>query len=787
MTTTVFAIVDAVVLRALPYDEPEQIMRLESRVPGLGHGEPWNLSVAGYLFFRRESTSFEALGAFTGREKNMSGVWGAERAYVAQVTASLIPVLRGTPALGRLISVTDDLLGSTAVAVLAHEFWVRRYGSDSTVLGQTILIEGRPYEIVGVFEAGFHLPEQRVDVWTPWILDPQAPAVNAHYVPVLGRLRTGLESSDAQEELSRLTGRLPDVFPRAYSAAWMAESRFSTHVIPLRVYVLGGSERSLWILFAVVGVVLVIGCANVANLFFVRAESRKTEIAIRQALGATRRHVARLFLLESFVLTLLGAGLALWLSRLGLGVLHVVGPTVWPRFSGAAIDGVTVGFTLITSIVVALAVASYPFLRFRRGFSRTNLTEVLRSKTGGSKPHAVLDVLAVAQVALALVIVVFAGLMLRSFMQLRNVDPGFETDGVLTFRYSLPLLGYRGAENVARFHAQFLARLEAVPTVVSAGMIHRLPLKENAGCFGVYVEDRPVVPGGQQAPCLSVRFTAPGFFQTMGISLVQGRDFTWSDLEHRTGVALVSQALAERLWGEDPIGRGIGLFRDRPPFYRVIGVVDDIHETALDRLPRDAVYLPLLAIRGQPSWGADAIRSMTVVVASEAVPLLGIVSMVRQLVAELDSSLPITGVETMEQVVRRSIAPVSLMLVLLGIAAGLSLVLAAIGLYAVIASMVVQRGREIAIRLALGAQKTEVAALILRRTFMLSSVGVLIGLGFAIGATRVLGSLLFEAGPNDPVLLASVGALLLAVTLLASLVPTLRAMRVNPMSVLRTE
>jgi putative ABC transport system permease protein len=781
----VFSVLNAVVLQPLPYEDADRMVRLETRVPGLGVEGAWQLSAAGFHYLRSENTAFRELGAASGREMNISGEGPPERAYTAIVTAGLMPVLGARAEIGRLISFEDDVPNGPDVAVLGHGFWARRFGGDPGVLGQPLRIEGRAVEIIGVMAPGIDLPDRPVDVWLPWRMDPLAPAMNAHFVPVLGRMAPGVTIERAQLEVDRLTEQFSAEFPEAYSAQWMEESGFSTRVIPLRTHVAGEATRLLWILMAAVGLVLLISCANVAHLFLVRTEARRREIAIRAALGATRGTLARQFLTEG-VLIALGAGvLGVWLSWAGIRTLIAVAPAALPRLSEVGLHGASFTFALLVTVATGLLIGCVPIVRSKLRMSPGALGEGGSGVTEGRERRLTRHVLVVTQVALGLVLLMSAGLLLRSFNELRAVDPGFRDDGVLTFHLALPAVEYRTPEAAARFQQTLIDRLEEAPAISAAGAIHRLPVRDGAGCFAFFVEDQPLA-SNEIPPCIAARFTAPGFFRSLGVGLRYGREFEPNDNEERAGVVVLSRALADRLWpDENPVGKGVRLFGDRPPYFRVIGVAEHTRDDGLDQPPAETAYFPLLGMPGEPDWGP--VRSFNVVVRTSLPEPLSLAGEVRRIVAGVDPEIPVAGLQEMNEVVRNSISRVSFMMILLALAAGIALVLGAVGLYAVISSVVSERRNEIRIRIALGANAVDVVGLIVRQSLWLAVAGVVIGLGVALSLTHVLRNFLHDVSPHDPVVLVVVPLVLLAVAVVASLLPALRATALDPAHALRND
>ena len=555
-TTSIFTLLDAVVLRPLPYPDAGRLVYIESAVPGLDAERKWNVSPAAYFYFRDHGESFAAIGGYSAGSSSgtLVGPEGAERIALAGITASVMDVFRLRPAIGRLILPDDDRPRAERVAVLGHEFWMRRFGGDAAVVGRTLNLGGGSATVVGVLERGAHLPDQHVDIWVPMQLDPAARPVNSHWLPVAARLKAGVSLEQAQSELSRLTQRFPELFPSAYDETFMRESRFATEVTPLHEHVVGEFGQRLWILLGSVALVLVIACANVANLFLVRAEARRREVAVRAALGAERAHLAWHYITESMLLALAAGAAGLWLAYGAIRVVLRLAPTGIPRLAEVSVGWTSVGLVAAVSVAAGVAFGLFPLMRFRGDFGP--LREGARGMTPSRRQHAARSVLVVAQVALALVLLAAAGLMLQSFWRLQRVDPGFEPRGVLAMDVALSPSRYPSHEAVGAFYRELFSGIEALPGVERAGAVTHLPLSGRSGCSSLFIEDRPLRPN-EEPPCLPTLLASPGFFETLGIA-VNGRTVDWGDFDRRSDAVVVTRALAARMWpGQDPIGKGI--------------------------------------------------------------------------------------------------------------------------------------------------------------------------------------------------------------------------------------
>ncbi len=693
-TTALYSVVDAVMLRPLPYAEPEQLVLLDSPVPGFAADAPWDLSEAGFFLFTRQARGFASLGALDARNGSLATDTGALRVDVAWVSAGLMEVLRARPALGRLITPDLDAPSAPRSAVLGHDFWVRQYGADPRVLGTTIRLDDVPTEIIGVMAKGFQLPDAAtVDVWAPLRLDPSRPPENSHWVRTLGRLKDGVTVEQAQAELATLTTRLPELFPDAYTESFMRETGFRTRVTPLARHVVGDADRVLWVLLGSVGLVLLIACANVANLFLVRSDARRREVAVRSALGAGRWDLAWHSLTESLLVCLVAGALGLLLAHGALRLLVVLEPSGLPRLREVGLDGHGIVFAGGLAALVGIVLGLLPQLW--TGGDLARLRESGRGLTSSRRSNLVRGGMVVAQVGLAVILLAAAGLMLRSYWTLHRVSPGLDARNALTFDIVLPRTRYTNYDEVNRFHREFLSRIEALPGVTSASLSTLLPLRNFEQCAAVAAEGMPVDLG--QLPCIASPVVGPGYFKALGIPLIQGRELTWDDLDQHADGVLVTKTLAERLWpGQDALGKGIRGNGSEPPYYRVIGVTEDLRAHGLDKPPSEAVFFPLAPAEGLPLWGPR--RSMSVVVRTGTSSPEPLIPEVRRILAELDTTVPLANAQTMERVVAKSpsVARASLTLLLLGIAGGMALLLSVVGLYGVISYIVGQRRGEMA-------------------------------------------------------------------------------------------
>ncbi|HET9369243.1 MAG TPA: ABC transporter permease [Vicinamibacterales bacterium] len=802
-TTAIFAVLDAVVLRGLPYPEPDRLVSVfhPTTVPGSGESK-WGLSAAGYFQFRKEATTLADLGAYRSTAFAVTGDGqDAEEVIVAQVSAPVVSALRARPHLGRWISEADDewvAPGPLVIrpVVLGHRFWTRRYGSDPSVIGRTIQTSAGPREIIGVAERGFNLPKPglfvstadlagfAVDVWEPLRLNPSAAPQNSHQYTGVARLTPGATAADAQRELATIADRFTALFPGAYSPDFIKQYNFRVGVAPLRDDILGPTvPRLIGVLFAAVGLVLLIACANVANLFLVRVESRRREAAIRGALGAGRFAIATHFISESLLLSLSAGAAGLAIAYWGTPALVASAPASIPLLGNTQLGWTSVAFAIGLSIMAGLLFAAVPLLR------RSRLSEALGAGGRGltvSKPQRMLRAgLVVGQVALAVVLVAAAGLLVRSVNALQRVEAGFDPTGVLTFRIRLPFQQYQTTEAAVAFHRQLHDEIRALPGVTAVGATSSLPLQDfGNGCAVVFRELRPY-DAGEQTPCVRTERATPGFFEALGIR-VRGRIPDWSDVDTRSQAVVLTEALAKRLWdNEDPIGKGINSNGPNATvgFYRVVGVIPELRATALDQPPVEAVYYAPTDLVTPGRWGAMHSLGYTVRVAAGSP--IDLLPQVRAIVARLNSHVPVVQPRLMDDVVRRSTARSTFVGLLLLLAAAMALVLSAVGIYGLISYVVTQQRPEIGVRIALGAQMGQVARGVIARSMALTGAGIVMGLALAWLASRALTSLLFDVQPDDPAVLAAAVVVLLVVAVGASAGPARRAARVDPVEAFR--
>ena len=769
--TAIFSVVKAVLLSPLPYPDPERLVWVREthrEIPD----EP--ASAPNYNDWRTQANSFEGLAAYADTALTLTGEGvEPERVPAAVVSGNFFEVLGAAPALGRGFTAEEEVSGKHRVVVLSHGLWQRRFGASPEALGQTLIIGGNPYTVVGVAPPGFKTPvmEKPAQLWIPTVYNLTQNARRSDYLDVVGRLKRGATIEQARAELSGIAARLAQEYP-ASNLGW------DVKVVPLHERVVGDVRPALWILMGVVGFLLLISCANVANLQLARAAARRQEIAVRTALGARRGRIVRQFLTESVMLALAGGVLGLLLAMWGVELLVALSPGNIPRLDEVGLDARVLAFTFGVSLVTGVVFGLLPAL----SASKTDLGESLkeggsRGATTGRGTRRLRSSFVVAEIAIAVVLLAGAGLMIRSFIQVQAVDPGFRPERILALDLSLPRAKYQEEAQLAAFYEQLTARAAALPGVERAALVDSLPL-EGGSVLAFVIEGRPELPP-EKVQDAKFNTATPDYFDVMGIGHVRGERLT---AQHREGVpdaCVINETMARKFWpDEDPVGKRLNIGDPAStPWMTVVGVVRDARSSGLEKEPYPQVYMPALQFRR---------RAMTFVARTSGDPL-ALVPTVRRELAALDKDLPLYNVRTMEQVLADSISRRRFQMILIAAFAGLGLLLAAVGIYGVISYSVAQRTHEIGVRVALGARAKDILRLVVGQGLGLTLVGVGVGLAGAFALTRVMASLLYGVSATDPLTFAVVPLALLGVALLACLVPARRATKVDPMVALRYE
>jgi len=769
--TAVFTIVNSVLLRPLPFPEPERLFALSAVPENLPFASGPMLPDGLYLDFRKQDRLFEKLTAFNSGRVNMTGAGDAQSVMAAFVTADFFSVLRARPALGRTFLSEEDQTGRDSVVVLSDKLWRADFAGDPGAIGKSVRLDGVSHTIIGLMPAGFAFPAA-VDMWVP--RDVHIDGHNSTLMSVIGRLKPGVMPVQAVAELSVAVKRMP-------GKSSEDASKTPARLISLLEYLSGKAQRSLLIFLGAVGFVLLIGCANVANLMLARAAGRRQEMAVRAAMGASRWRLMRQLLTESTLVALAGGAAGLLLALWGVPALLAMAPEgTLPRVEQIGIDGWVLAFTLTVSLATGLGFGILPAIEATRRELRESLNLGGRAMTG--RHDAVRSALVISEIALTLVLLTGAGLMLKSFLRLQTGATGFRAENVITMTVDLPDTVYRELPQINAFREQTLATLSRLPGVTAVSAVNWLPFGGFLTAGDFHLEDARPLPRGStwvDKPCVS-----PGYFRAMGIRMVSGRDFSPRDNAQALGVVILSQSVARRLWpGQNPIGQRITGEDDPQPqdWLTIVGVVEDVKQMGMADKRGGAIYQPLAQIT-RTSWASHV--AFVVRTASDPEVLA---ATMRAVVRDVDKDQPVQTVATMTQLIAFATAEQRFQTRLLGAFSLLALLLAAVGIYGVLAYSVAQRTHEIGIRMALGAEAGDVLRMVLHRTLALAATGIAIGAAAALATTRVLANFLFEVKPSDPATFVTVAALLAGVAVLASWIPAHRAAGVDPVEALRYE
>ena len=781
--TAIFSVVNGLLLRPLPYHNSERLAIIWTHSPGANVAQDWP-SPGQYSAIKSQTSVFEEIAIAQGGSANLTGNTVPERVGTVWTSSAMFSVLGAKPALGRVLLAEEDAPGKTKAAILSYAFWQRHFGGDPNVIGQNLTVDGDSYNIVGVMPADFSLsyevmPTVGTSAQTDVLLSlpMNAEAMNSQgdeNYNVMARLKPGVNIAEAQAELDSVVRGLEQQYPDRYPAS----RRFAFSVTPLLDQVVGDVRPALLVLLGAVGCVLLIACANVANLLLARAAAREKEIAIRTAIGAGRRRLVRQLLTESVLLASIGGAIGLLIAVWGLDGLRWLSPSHIPRLQSIAIDGRVLAFTFAVVLLTGILFGLAPAMRA----SRVNLSATLKEggrSLVGSGNHRLRNLLVVAEVALSLMLLIGAGLLIRSFGRVQQVEPGFVAQNVLSMRLSVAGTTYEKQPRRMSFYQQLWDRIRQMPGVESAGGSSILPLSGGNSWGSISIEGY-VPESGQSMIQADGRVATVGYFETMKTPLIRGRFFTEQDTPESPKVAIIDENMASTYWpGVDPVGKRLkwGRVESDSPWLTVVGVVARVKQYALDTDSRVAFYTP----HQQSPYGG-----MYVVVRTATDPLSVAAAISREARA-MDPNVPIYDVKSMEQRLTESLARRRFAMLALGVFAVVAMILAAVGIYGVMSYSVTQRTREIGIRMALGAPTQGVLKLIVGQGMLLAGVGVGIGLAGAVATTRLMASLLYGTSPTDPVTFAAIGALLASVALLACYIPARRATKVDPMVALRYE
>ena len=778
--TAIYSVVDAVLLNPLPYPDSEALVSVNHTAPGINvpvlpHSE------ATYLHYLENFTTLSAFAVFSDDNVNILTGDEPQRIEGAVVTREFFDVLAVPPFLGRGFVEGDDITGAEPVAVLGYGLWTQTFGGDRNVLGTVVEMDGVRRRVVGVMPDGFNFPDDAA-LWIPRSIDPADAEVGSFGLLGIGRLAPRATLAGANAEMQELLLRFADAHPEEITREMMAQIDFRSDMKSLKDLYVSDVRQALWVLLGTVGFVLLIACANVANLFLVRAEGRQRELALRTALGASRGDIVRYYLTESLTLALGGGLLGLGLAAAGVQGLLKLAPVAVPRASEIGIDGSVLLFTLLVSLASGVLFGLFPVLGYARPDLSGALKEGGRATTAGKERHRARSFLVVAQVALALILLVGSGLMARSFLAMRGVDVGFQADDRLVFRASLPNAEYADVASVREFHRALRERMGAIPGVLAAAQASAVPLEDTKSASPMEPEDRPFGEN-EIGPLVNVRQVTPGYFDAMGIKLLEGRDLNDDDAADGVRSVVISATLARLYWpGESAVGRRI---RNQGPneAWEVVGVASDVRFEKITDDPAPLMYFPMIA---GPSEEPVPTRQLAVVLHVGSDPL-SFVAAARQALRDVDPRLPMVDPRTMDMVARDAMSATSFTVLMLGIAAGIALLLGTVGIYGVISYVVSRRTQEIGVRMALGAPAQVVLREVVGQGMALAGVGVAVGLVGAWGVSRVLTTLLYGVSATDPLTYIGTAVALSVVALAASWIPARRAALVDPVEALRSE
>jgi predicted permease len=790
-TTAIFSVLEGVVMKPLSYPHPEQLVSVDV-VPLAVDPSLRGMAPEDYFVFRDQNRTFQDIGIYaetdTDRDVNVTGIEQPERVHALHVTHGILSVLGIPPMLGRIFVPADDTPGAPPTAILTYGYWQLHFSADPSAIGKTIVVDGVVRQIIGVLPRNFHfLDLSDLSLILPLQLDPNKTLLGNFSYFGIARLKSGSTIAQASLDVARMLPTTLDAFPPppGLSLDLLRQARLTPNLLPLKQEVVGNLGTILWVLMGSVGMVLLIACANVANLLLVRTEGRQRELALRAALGASRRRIAVQLLRESAVIGLLGSIFGLGLAYAALCFLAAFPPSGLPRFSDITIDWpilfFALGITLFTSLLCGLIPA------LKHSGVRASIAESARILGASRERHRARNLLVTGQVALAVVLLICAGLMIRTFRTLTHIDSGFARPAELqTFRIAIPNSDVADDASVPHIEQQIQERLAAIPGVSSVSFSSAVPMDGDSRFDNVFAADRTYAEGAPP-PVRHLLFVSPGYFGTLGIPLIAGRDLTWADTHNRTPVVLISENFAREYWGTptEALGKRIRIL-STDDWREIVGVVGNVRDDGMDKSPRSDVYWPTLLA----NFGGHPLRVQRYVTFVIRSPLAGVENLmksVRQAVWSVDPNLPLANVYTLNYLYTKSIARTSFTLVMLGIAGAMALLLGTVGLYGVIAYSVSQRTREIGVRMALGAQRRDIMRLFLSEGALLVLIGLAIGLISSLGLTKFISSLLFGVSATDPLTFASVAVLLALAALAACHIPARRASRVDPIVALRSE
>jgi putative ABC transport system permease protein len=784
----IFSVLEGVLLKPLPYPDPDRLIAVDHSAPGV------NMTSAGmapflYFTYREQNRTLQDVGMWTGDSVAVTGLAEPEEITGVDVTEAVLPLLGVKPVVGRLFSRKDDLAGSPRTVVLSYDYWQTRFAGDRSVLGRRLVLDGRPTEIIGVLPGWFHFLDRKADFFLPMQRDRNKVFLGNFSYQAIARLKPGVTLQQVNADLVRLIPISIGSFPPypGYSARMFSQAGLAPSLRPLKQDLVGDIGKVLWVLMGTIGIVLVIACANVANLLLVRVQGRLHELAVRAALGASWGAIARELMVESVLLGLLGGAAGLGLAYGAVHLLRALGPANLPRLNEISVDAPVLLFTLVISLLSGVVFGVVPVLKYAGPQLASALRAGGRAQSLSRERHRVGSTLVVVQVGLALLLLIGSGLMIRTFQTLRNVQPGFaRPEELQTLRIFIPDAQVKDPAQVLRMQRDILDKIATIPGVSSVAFTTRLPFSAGGWHDPVYAQDHTYAES-QIAPLRSFKMMSPGLLKTMGNSLIVGRDITWTDVLEKRPVALVSENLARELWRDPAAAIGKRVRESTKAKWReVIGVVNDEREDGVDQKPPSMVLFPSLM---EDFAGNETFiqRGVSLMIRSARAGSSAFVGEVSRAVWAVNPNLPLASVRTMAEIYRKSVARTSFTLVMLAIAGGMALLLGVIGIYGVISYSVSQRTREIGIRMALGSSQKGVTRLFVGHGLRLTAVGVACGLAAAAACTRLMSSLLFGVSPLDPFTFVGVPLLLVLAAGFASYVPAVRAAVVDPVEALRID
>jgi predicted permease len=789
--TVIFSVLEGVLLKPLPYPHPEQLIGVWHQAPGVGITN-LNMSPSIYFIDREQNTTFQDLGVYDGDSLSVTGAGEPEQVRGLDVSDGTLPMLGVKPALGRLFTREDDSPSAPDTVLLAYGYWRQKFGGATSVIGRSITVDGKPREIIGVLPQGFHfLDYEDVSLVVPFKWDRSKIKLGNFSYQAMARLKPGVTMAQASADVARMLPIANRSFPapEGFSAALFEKAQIAPNLRPLKQDVVGDIGKVLWVLMGSIAMVLLIACANVANLLLVRVDGRRQELAIRAALGAGWGRIAMELMFESVVLGLLGSLLGLALAFGALQVLVALAPTGLPRIHEIGIDLPVLLFTFAIAMFSSLLFGSIPIFKYAGAHLNTGLREGGRALSQSRQQHRARNVLVVVQVGLALVLLICSGLMIRTFRALMHVPPGFTgPDAVQTFRFYVPETEIPDSdrERLVRMDQELLGKLGAIPGVSSVSFSSAIPMDGRNSMDLLFAEDRAYAEG-ELPPVRRFKFVSPGFLATMGTALIAGRDITWEDTYQRIPVAMISESFAKEYWRDarSALGKRIRV-GNTDDWRQIVGVVGDVYDDGVDKPAGSSVYWPVMMDRfeGQKEMLR---RGVGFVIRSPRAGSQAFLNEVRATVWSVDPNIPLANVHTLGYFYTQSMARTSFTLVMLAVAGAMALLLGIVGIYGVIAYSVSQRTREIGIRMALGAQKKALVGMFVQQGLWLAGVGILCGLGTAFAVMRLMSSLLFKVSPVDPVTYGAVALGVVLTAYLACYLPSRRAASVDPVDALRAE